>query len=87
MKEYYAQVGMEPEEGTLDPAEHLEQAENLVLIVEHIDLDGLDREAKRKIMRAIDVQVKMHPRNYVDADGVAHERGELTFNPHALSEE
>jgi hypothetical protein len=78
-KGYYASVGMEPEEGCLDPAEHIQQAENLVLIVEQIDLDSLDREQKRRIMQAIDVQVRMYPRNYVDQDGKAHERGELSF--------
>jgi site-specific DNA recombinase len=42
-------------------------------------LDTLDRAEKRRIMQAIDVWVKMYPRGYVDADGVAHDRCEISF--------
>ncbi|MGO8951163.1 MAG: recombinase family protein [Ktedonobacterales bacterium] len=56
----------------------------LSVLAEEVDLDGMSREEKRRIMQGIDVQVQMYPRNYVDADGKAHERGELSFNPHVL---
>jgi hypothetical protein len=42
-------------------------------------LDTLDREEKRRIMQGIDVWVKMYPRGYVDANGVAHGRCEISF--------
>jgi Recombinase/Recombinase zinc beta ribbon domain len=46
---------------------------------EGTSLDTLDRAEKRRIMQAIDVWVKMYPRGYVDADGIAHDRCELSF--------
>jgi hypothetical protein len=46
---------------------------------EGTSLDTLDRAEKRKIMQVIDVWVKMFPRGYVDAEGVAHDRCEISF--------
>ncbi len=42
-------------------------------------LDTLDRSEKRRIMQVIDIWVRMYPRGYVDADGVAHDRCEVSF--------